>query len=129
MSIHFSGRKNHKKKDSIYYKDSLQYNNERKRTVQTVQITDEPNNTTASTSGFGFMVGGDCHTKTENITFLLDSGASGHIVKRDDLFSSFIELQPPMKISIAKNGSFINATKKGTIQVTTNMGIEGVLED
>ena len=76
------------------------------------------------------MAGDDCQQPEKGkITFLLDSGASDHIVKRDDLFSSFIELQPPMKISIAKNGAFKNATKKGFIQVTTNMGIEGVLEN
>ena len=34
-----------------------------------------------------------------------------------------------MKISIAKNRAFINVTKKGIIHVTTNMGIEGVLEN
>ena len=124
------GRKNHMKKDCTYYKKSLQYNAERKRTVQTVQITEEPNSAIASTSGFAFMAGDDCQQPEKGkITFLLDSGASDHIVKRDDLFSSFIELKPPMKISITKNGAFINATKKGIIQVTTNMGIEGVLEN
>ena len=35
------------------------------------------------------------------IIFLLDSGASDHLINREDLTGSFTELQPPMKISIS----------------------------
>ena len=64
-----------------------------------------------------------------NITFILDSGASDHLINREDLTESFIELQPPMKISVAKNGAFVTATKKGKLNVISNMGINGILED
>ena len=56
VKCHHCGRKGHKIKDCFYYKRSLQYNTERKRTVQTVQVTD-PMATEASTSGFAFMAG------------------------------------------------------------------------
>ena len=61
--------------------------------------------------------------------FILDSGASDHLINKEELYSNFIELQPPIKISVAKNGTFINATKKGTINVISNKGIKGVFMD
>ena len=44
------------------------------------------------------MAGGDCHTKKEKITFILDSGASDHIVKRVDLFS---------RVKVTKNSKIL----------------------
>ncbi|KOC60032.1 Copia protein, partial [Habropoda laboriosa] len=38
-------------------------------------------------------------------------------------------VQPPIKISVTKNGTYITATKRGTIQVVNNMGVEGTLEN
>lgn len=66
---------------------------------------------------------------SERLIFLLDSGASDHLINSDKEFSSVIELNPPMKISVAKNGEFITATKKGKIHVMSNTGIQGILED
>ncbi|CAK9797987.1 Copia protein, partial [Anthophora quadrimaculata] len=129
IKCHHCGRNGHKIKDCYYYKRNQQYNEERKRSIQTVQIT-EPSGSQENTSGFAFMAG---NNETQNskgkITFLLDSGASDHIIKTDKLFSKYVMLQPPVKISVAKVGTFITATKKGNINVTSNLGIEGVLED
>ena len=66
---------------------------------------------------------------SNNIIFLLDSGASEHLINSDALYSSSTILNPPLKISVANNGTFITATKKGIINITSNMGIPGVLED
>lgn len=129
IKCHYCGRKGHIKNDCYYYKNSNQQKStERTRTVQAVEIN-QPSNEN-NFSGFAFMMGeyqADDHGN--KITFLLDSGASDHIINREDLFINHINLLTPLKISIAKNGEFISATKKGTLHVTSNMGFQGVLED
>ena len=81
-------------------------------------------------SGFAFVAGDFNIDETENkITFLLNSGASDHLLNREDLNRSFTELQPPMNICIAKNGAYITATKKDKLNVISNMSINGVLEN
>ena len=67
--------------------------------------------------------------RTRQLTFLLDSGASEHLVNRDDLFDTYTTLQQPLNMSVAKTGAFITTTKRGNIKVTTNKGINGVLEN
>ncbi|KPI92981.1 Copia protein [Papilio xuthus] len=105
---------------------------ERNRTVQAVEINQPNNGVSDEFSGFAFMTGeyNNQEQDTVNkITFLLDSGASDHIINREDLFISQIGLPTPIKISVAKHGEYISATKKGTIQVTTNLGVRGTLEN
>lgn len=60
---------------------------------------------------------------------MLDSGASDHIVNKTEVFTSMVELETPLKISVAKCGATITATKKGVIQVTTDQGLEGSIQD
>lgn len=133
LKCHHCGRKGHKKSDCYYFKRmNLQKrnfgNNDRTRTVQAVEIYQQPS-TSNDFSGFAFMTG-DYQEEEQgnNIRFLLDSGAADHIINREDLFIDHTDLSTPLKISIAKTGEFISATKKGTLQVTSNMGIQGVLE-
>lgn len=132
IKCHHCGRKGHLKKNCFHYKKSTnqqKYNNENKtRTIQNVNTiqSSKPD----EFSGFAFMTGMHKHKDQSNkITFLLDSGASDHIINRDDLFSTYTTLTVPLKISVAKNSEFISATKSGTLQVTSNMGIQGELED
>ena len=61
--------------------------------------------------------------------FLLHSGASDHASNDKKMFSEFVDLQPPERIYIAKNGAYIEATKRGQIQVTSDLGFEGCLKD
>ncbi|KOC58795.1 Copia protein [Habropoda laboriosa] len=63
------------------------------------------------------------------ITFLIDSGASDHLINREDLTKNFVDLNPPIKVGVAKNGCFILATKIGSLNVISNLGVEGVLKD
>nr|XP_011313213.1 PREDICTED: uncharacterized protein LOC105272697 [Fopius arisanus] len=58
-----------------------------------------------------------------------NKGASDHLINRDDMFSSVIELDPPIKISIAKHGEFLSARRKGKINVTSNMGVACTIDD
>lgn len=126
IKCHHCGRKGHKVSDCFYYKRSLNHGAE-KRSVQTVQ-TSEPSTSQGSVSGFALMAGNFKNFKEVNLTFLINSGPSDHIVNREDVFSEFEILLPSLKISVAKNGTFICATKRGNINVTNNQGIEGVLE-
>lgn len=118
------GRKNHDKKDCYYYK-KLQNQNDRSRTIQTVQTTE---------NSFAFMTGvcssvNQLQESPDQLTFLLDSGATDHLVNRQDIFKTITNLDMPLKISIAKVNESISAIKKGTIEVTSNLGITGVLEN
>lgn len=130
IKCHHCGRKGHKKVDCYYYKKIQYSNSDRKRTVQTVQLS-QPSTSNSGTS-FAFMIETNqerVEPVEDKLIFLLDSGASDHLVNRDDLFENFVELKNPMKISVAKKAAFITATKKGKINVISNMGIPGVLED
>ena len=129
IKCYHCGRNNHVIKDCIFYKRSKQYSAERDSTVQTID-TSQPTTSYSNTSGFAFMTGNNQYDKSSNkIIFLLDSGASDHLINNEELYSSSNELNPPVKISVAKSGTFITATKKGIINVTSNIGVQGVLED
>ena len=65
---------------------------------------------------------------TEKIEFIIDSGASHHIINDDSVFEDFINLETPIQIQTAKRGVYILATKEGTIRLTSNTGIPGILE-
>ena len=84
-------------------------------------------------SGFMFMMSAQgCERDSSNnsdVSFILDSGASDHAINNDDLFSSFENLPAPMKIYIAKNGAYINATKRGQIKIVTDQEVEGWLNN
>lgn len=134
VKCHQCGRKGHIKRDCFYYKKGLEFrNNERKRTVQSVQISDPSNsNSDANISNFAFMAG-DFETVTSiqrnKISFILDSGASDHIINREDLTENFEVLGTPIRISVAKNSTFIKATRKGTLNLTTNTGVQVVIRN
>ncbi|XP_037903656.1 uncharacterized protein LOC119646999 [Hermetia illucens] len=48
---------------------------------------------------------------------------------REDLAKDFEHLQHPLKLSVAKTGSFITATKRGKLNVISKIGIQGELKD
>lgn len=120
------GRRNHAKKDCYYYKRLQQKDEEadRPRTLQSVQLT-EPS--------FAFMIRSESSNLRSNsskeITFIIDSGATDHLVNQPGCFTTVTELESPMEISVAKLDASIIATRKGTIDVITDQGIHGVLEN
>ena len=86
----------------------------------------------AEADGFAFMMENRHSIQRANVNkiiFLLDSGATDHIVNRENFFSSNSVLSLVMRISVAKMGQSITAIKRGTIQVVTNLGMPGTLED
>lgn len=101
------------KRDCYYFKRTINQKNtpDRTRTIQTVEINQ--GSTSDDFSGFAFMTGDyQQENDDDKVSFLLDSGASDHIINRDDLFIAYENLNTPVKISIAKNGEFISATKQ-----------------
>lgn len=125
IKCHHCGRKGHLKNDCYYFKR----NSDRNRTVQAVVIS-KPTTVPEDVPRFAFMAGEYGQSiHRDKITFLLDSGASDHIINRAEFFTDYINLLIPIKISVAKVGEFILATKRGSIKVTSDVGVDGVLED
>lgn len=118
------GRNNHLKTDCSYYKRMLQ--NKGKSTTQ------NPSSNLTNSGSFAFMLGKiqtPQNSSNEVLTFLLDSGATDHIVNRDDVFTSYTTLSPPVSVNVAKSGVCLNATKRGVIHGQTSEGVYGTLEN
>lgn len=116
MRCHHCGRNNHLIKDCIFHKRAAQFNNDRQRNIQTVQTCYESTKD-ENASSFAFMV--HSWESTENdakLTFILDSGASAHIIKTDDAFINFVNIDPPLKISIAKKRGLHHCLQEGKHQ-------------
>lgn len=124
MKCDHCGRNNHLKKDCFYYKQMT----ENQRAVHTVQS--KP--TSDQEIGFAFMMRHNQPTVSihdDDVSFLLDSGATDHIVNQENLFSEICHLPTPIEIGVAKNNTTVVASKKGTIDVISNLGFKGKLED
>lgn len=132
IKCHCCGRKGHLQKNCFYNKlknkNSQHKWNKNNRTIQTVNITDREKPTT---SGFAFMAGAHKSEQRDPnyVSFILDSGASDHFINRDDLAQDFELLENPINISVAKNGTYIRATKKGNLAVKSDLCVEGTLQD
>lgn len=129
LKCHHCGRKGHVKKECYHFKRMMGDNQApRTRTLQNIE-TQQPFISNKS-FGFAFMLGAQKPIEHVNeVTFLLDSGASDHIINRQDLFIHYSRLIIPLKISVAKNGTYITATKRGTIKVTSDLGVQGFLDN
>lgn len=53
----------------------------------------------------------------ENILFFIDSGCTDHLINDKEYFSDFMILNKPIKIAIAKDKSYLEATGIGNINV------------
>lgn len=136
MYCDFCGRRNHFKKDCRFYKKTQSGGQNQpsgsagpKRAANHVQPCDD------NGGSFAFMLSNcklpesNSHSTKTEISFLLDSGATDHIVNTLDVFSSYTELSSPLKIGVAKDGESILAYGKGQIKVTTDLGISGSIDD
>ncbi|XP_076248054.1 uncharacterized protein LOC143187728 [Calliopsis andreniformis] len=94
------------KEERHQYRAEQRNKNQNIHTIQTTQAV-----TSNNVSGYAFMTGDYQVMKTRKLTFILDSGASDHIVKEDNVFPNMTILDPPIRISIAKNGEYITASK------------------
>lgn len=118
------GRRNHLKKDCYFYNQMI----ERQRTIQTIH----PKPKSYKDKGFAFMMSrNNSHASKGNkeVLFLLDSGATDHIVNQEDLLTRITDLPTPIEISVAKNDTTVIARRRGSIEVISNLGVKGTLEN
>lgn len=81
--------------------------------------------TTVESSGFSFMAGDypSEDATSGKVAFILDSGASHHLINRSDLACHFTPLDTPFLIQTAKREICIQATKRGDVSVISSTGI------
>lgn len=65
----------------------------------------------------------------DKIAFILDSGATDHLINRADLAKDFTSLEQPLKFTVARKAAYIAATKRGNLNVISNMGVAGILRN
>uniref|UniRef100_A0A6V7JQH5 Retrovirus-related Pol polyprotein from transposon TNT 1-94-like beta-barrel domain-containing protein n=1 Tax=Bracon brevicornis TaxID=1563983 RepID=A0A6V7JQH5_9HYME len=124
MKCDFCGRRNHTKKNCFFYYRTKHSEEQRGKSAQSMQVQEEKEN-------FAFMswTGAPVLNNNDKLTFVLDSGATDHIVTQLNNFTTVKDLNVPVKISIAKRGETITALKRGEMSVISNLGVEGVLEN
>nr|XP_041630463.1 cation-independent mannose-6-phosphate receptor isoform X2 [Drosophila kikkawai] len=80
---------------------------------------------------FAFMMKlANSSEQTDGVDFILDSGASDHIVNDITLFSEYENINPSVAIEIAKRGEFVYATAKGLVSLNSsgkNITLQNVL--
>uniref|UniRef100_A0A034VMB1 Copia protein n=1 Tax=Bactrocera dorsalis TaxID=27457 RepID=A0A034VMB1_BACDO len=80
---------------------------------------------------FAFMMKlANSSEKTDGVDFILDSGASDHIVNDITVFSEYENINPSVAIEIAKRGEFVYATAKGQVSLNSsgkNITLQNVL--
>ncbi|CAG9137645.1 unnamed protein product [Plutella xylostella] len=128
MYCDFCGRRNHFKKDCRFYKKTQSGGQNQpsgsggpKRAANHVQPCDD------NEGSFAFMLSNcklpesNSHSTKTEISFLLDSGATDHIVNTLDVFSSYTELSSPLKIGVAKDGESILAYEPMNAALSPNI--------
>jgi len=97
------------------------------------QINNENNkqvHTATTKPGFAFMlksVNQYNNNLNLNLNFILDSGATDHLINNESLFVDYADLETPIKIAVAKRGEYIFATKRGVVRLENEYQI--TLED
>jgi hypothetical protein len=66
--------------------------------------------------------------RIEDMTFILDSGSSDHMVNDRSFFHSICKLDQPMFINIAKSGEAMVAKEQGEVRGYSNKGVHVTLK-
>lgn len=122
----FCGRNNHEKKNCFFYKRHNQNTNEDEKAAHTA-IHDND-----QSIAFMCLTDASNMNKQDNqnqIEFWLDSGSTDHLVNSLKCFTSIEDLEVPSKITIAKRGEYITATKRGNMELISNLGVPVTLEN
>jgi len=81
-----------------------------------------------SQHGLAFMLKTyQINSNTDKFGFILDSGATDHLINDESLFVDSVELEYPLKIAVAKQGTYIYATKREIVRLFNGQNI--TLED
>lgn len=121
------GRKNHIKRDCYFYKQSVKVQEKyKKKNNQEVSAS-----TAVIKESFAFMMCNENlnHDDDGSGSFVLDSGATEHIINDLGLFTEYKQLAEPICITVAKKGATIEATHIGRIVCNTTLGYSGELQD
>ncbi len=81
-----------------------------------------------SSSYFAAMAGKLQTLKTDKIDFIIDSGASHHIINDDSFLKVVLDCGLQFKFRRKKGGVHILAVKEGTVRIFSNAGVPGLLE-
>lgn len=111
VNCHHCGKEGHIKKDCFYYKRTKKNNKEKGEK--------QAHTATTTQHGFAFMLnaGNTKYSMTDKVGFILDSGATDHLINDESLFADSEQLEHPLKIAVAKQGEFIYATKRGIVRL------------
>jgi len=108
------GKPGHLKKDCFLLK--RQNFSENKRKDGQAQMATAA--TAQAERSFAFMLrNATKNSKSSEAEFILDSGASDHLINDTALFSEYERLRSNVAIEIAKRGEFIYATAKGVVNL------------
>ena len=91
-------------------------------------MANEPSDNSISCSHFACMAGHPSTAKLQGIKFIIDSGATHHIINNCSMFESCADLDQHIQIRTAKKGAYIYATKQGNVRISISTGQKGVLE-
>lgn len=79
------------------------------------------NANTNSSKGHAFMVGEGSTQAQDGVEFVVDSGATDHMINNMHLLHVSHKLQTPLKVKVAKEGSTINVTHGGTLRLVSKV--------
>jgi hypothetical protein len=132
----FCGRRNHFKKDCYYYKQELKTQERQKSKHERSRRSKGTNSGVMTASltpkeqdSFAFMMSTEEHIPQAEgkLKFVLDSGATEHLINDLSFYKEYQQLEKPIKISVAKKEACIWATHVGNIEILTNLGHVGTL--
>lgn len=121
------GRPGHIKADCIHYKKMMSRttNNKNKEAANLLATA-----TTADQhESFVYMLSSSQVNSTDAVQFILDSGATEHIIKDRKLTVGFKRLREPIRINTAKAGDHIMATMRGNLKLISPEGVRGTITD
>jgi len=114
-------KEGHFKKDCFIFKRGLE-NKDKEKHAQAANVE--------TGRSFAFMLRqGRNYTGDGDVSFILDSGASDHMINNINLFLTYSTLDTPIEIAIAKQGAYIYASAKGTVQLRSNLNTSITLEN
>jgi len=124
MNCYFCGKKGHFQKDCFKFKKLRPSNNkENEKQVQAASVIPQ--------QGIAFMIRRVIsHSAISGgVSFILDSGASDHIINNKSLYADHIDVESPIGIAVAKCGEYVYATSKGIVKLRSSSQVDVTLED
>lgn len=148
LECFFCGRLNHMRKDCEFAKREQKFQEKKKAKSKEPQVyfLEEDSSKTPQSNfkpsqseptGLGTdpgdwfvgMAGNNITCNLGGLEFVIDSGATDHFVTDHKNFESHTELEPPIQVRTAHKRQPIFATKMGIVRITTNTGLNMILDN